>query len=152
MIGLVGMTVCWLASYFALPAFVVFFEKKGWMSVATEARESKGLVAKLAPLAVRYHRWLAAGTVVLSLVSLLGATQLSKRTIESGIFSKLRNKESMEHGSGFWGKKTDLIFGRGLTPTIVLTQSAEETAKVLEQLKLIQAREKEKTPFLTPFP
>ncbi|HEY8278753.1 MAG TPA: MMPL family transporter [Bdellovibrionota bacterium] len=145
-IGAIGMASCWLVSYLTLPAAVLLLERWGWMRVQNSEHEKHGPVARLAPLAVKYHRALAIGTILLSAISLWGASHLSRRTIESDL-SKLRNKESMEHGSGFWGKKTDLIFGRGLTPTIVLTDAAADTAKLLGELKVIQAREKESSPF-----
>jgi hypothetical protein len=53
----------------------------------------------------------------------------------------------MEHGSGYWGKKTDQVFGRGLTPTILLTDNARQSAKLLAELKAIQQREGENSPF-----
>ncbi len=145
-IGAVGMVLCWFASVGVLPAAVLLLEKYGWMRVMGSEREGRGLMARFAPLAVKYHLWITAGTLAMTLFSLWGATHLSRRTIESDL-SKLRNKESMEHGSGYWGKKTDLIFGRGLTPTIVLTENADQTALILKELKEIQAREKDNSPF-----
>jgi len=143
-IGAVGMTLCWISSYSALPAFVLLLERHGWMRVMGD--DKRGLMAWIAPFAVKQHRALAIGTILLSFAALWGASHISRHTIESDL-SKLRNKWSMEHGSGYWGKKTDLIFGRGLTPTILLTQNAGETARVLKELKEIQAREGENSPF-----
>ncbi len=143
-IGAVGMALCWIVSYTAMPALILFLEHRGWMRV--KQVDKGGLVARIAPLAVKYHRVLAFGTVALTLFSLWGASHLSRRTIESDL-SKLRNKESMEHGSGYWGKKTDLIFGRGLTPTIVLTENANDTHKLLGELREIQRREGANSPF-----
>jgi predicted RND superfamily exporter protein len=145
-IGAVGMTLCWAATYTTLPAIVFLLERAGWMRVRASERSDRGPAARLAPFAVKHHRALAAGTVALSLVAAWGATHLSRRTIESDL-SKLRNKWSMEHGSGFWGKKTDEIFGRGLTPTIVLTDNADDTAKLHRELEAIQLREKDNSPF-----
>ncbi len=145
-IGAVGMTFCWLATYTTLPAAVLFLESRGWMRVRQGAGAWRGPVSLLAPWAVRHHRALAAGTLLLSLVSLFGASHLSKRTIESDL-SKLRNKESMEHGSGYWGKKTDQIFGRGLTPTVVLADSSPDAGKIYAELEVIQKREGDGSPF-----
>jgi predicted RND superfamily exporter protein len=145
-IGAVGMTFCWLATFLVLPAFVFFLEKHGWMRVVSRIPEGLSPMANLAPFAVKYHRWLAGGTILLTLASVAGATQLSKSTIESDL-SKLRNKWSMEHGSGFWGKKTDEIFGRGLTPTVVLTDNSADAEKVFASLEKIQKREGASSPF-----
>ncbi|MGZ3650805.1 MAG: efflux RND transporter permease subunit [Bdellovibrionota bacterium] len=145
-IGAVGMAACWLSSYSVLPAAVFALEKGGWMRVRPEAQAGRGPAARIAPFAVKHHRALAIATLLLSVVSVWGASHLSKRTIESDL-SKLRNKESMEHGSGFWGKKTDDIFGRGLTPTIVLTDRKADTDKIFAELKVIQAREGDNSPF-----
>lgn len=143
-IGAVGMAFCWGVSYSAMPAVILFLERIGWMRVKASVKD--GPVARLAPLAVTYRHWLAGGTILLTIISIWGASHLSRRTIESDL-SKLRNKHSMEHGSGYWGKKTDMIFGRGLTPTILLTENAQQTATLLTELKKIQEREKENSPF-----
>lgn len=145
-IGAIGMTFCWLATYSVLPSAVFFLERLGWMNFRQERGKWRGPIARLAPWIVRNHRGLTAFTLVVSLVALFGASHLSKRTIESDL-SKLRNKWSMEHGSGFWGKKTDDIFGRGLTPTVLLTDSEGDTNKLYAELEAIQIREKDDSPF-----
>ena len=98
-IGAIGMVFCWVVAYTALPAFIFVMEDKSWMRVQKDSGAELGLGSKLAPLAVRNHRLLAMGTVLLSIFALWGAASLSKKTIESDL-SKLRNKESMEHEIG----------------------------------------------------
>jgi predicted RND superfamily exporter protein len=145
-IGAIGMTCCWIASFTALPVIIFVLEKLGWMRVRASERSDRGPAARLAPFAVKHHKGLAIATVLVSIAAAWGASHLSRRTIESDL-SKLRNKWSMEHGSGYWGKKTDDIFGRGLTPTILLTDGRAETLKVFEQLNVIQKREGDNSPF-----
>lgn len=145
-IGAIGMTCCWIATVTTLPAVIAFAESRGWMRVRAAESSDRGPAARLAPFAVKHHRGIAAASVLVSLLSLWGASHLSRHTIESDL-SKLRNKWSMEHGSGYWGKKTDDIFGRGLTPTILLTGGRADTLKVYGELQAIQAREGDNSPF-----
>jgi uncharacterized protein len=145
-IGAVGMVVCWLYTYTLLPALLLEGEKAGLLKFTQKNLFWQRPVSWIARFAVGHHKLLAAGTIALSLASLAGGARLSRHTIESDL-SKLRNKWSMEHGSGFWGKKTDELFGRNLTPTVLLTDGRDQSRKVLEELKKIHSREGDNSPF-----
>ena len=71
-IGALGMTFCWLATFSVLPATVSFLDRRGWMRVRGGRRRIRGPMTVIAPLAVRHHRALAVGTVLLSLVAIWG--------------------------------------------------------------------------------
>ncbi len=145
LIGAIGMTLCWLATYSVLPVFILLFERRQLMRIEKKP-QGTGFLSRIAPYITRNHRTLAVSTAILSIFAVWGASFLSRHTIESDL-SKLRNKWSTEYGSGYWGRKTDEIFGRGLTPTVILTENAKQSERLLNELKAIHEREKENSPF-----
>ncbi len=143
-IGGLGMLLCWLSSFTTLPALLIWSENRGWLQPRLGGARpvfarliSRFVVAANKPL------------TLLTLVSIVAAgimvSRLSKDTLESD-FSKLRNKESILHGSGFWGEKVDAVFERYLTPTIVLTTDPKDTAKVSEALNALKKRDGDSSP------
>lgn len=144
-IGALGMALCWVATYISLPAFLVLWEKFGRIT-RDRSFLSFPIMEYVAKIVEQHYKKIAYLSVLLLIVSLIGIARLSKSTIESDL-TKLRNKESLLHGSGFWGKKVDDIFGRTLSPTAVLTNSPEETKVVFQRIKEIHEREGNRSPF-----
>ncbi|MBI3543541.1 MAG: MMPL family transporter, partial [Deltaproteobacteria bacterium] len=143
-IGGLGMFLCWLSSFTTLPALLIFIENRGWLRPRVgEARPV--LASWLGRFVVGNYKVIAVGSAVLVFVSAGLVSRLSENTLESD-FSKLRNKWSIEHGSGFWGSKVDAVFERYLTPTIILTQDVRDTPKVEEALEQLRARDGDSTP------
>ena len=138
-IGGIGMALCWIATFTTLPALLIWSEKRGLIKVSAE--QGNPVIARaVARFVTAAHKPLAALTIVSVIVSAVFVTRLSSDTLESD-FSKLRNKESVEKGSGFWGAKVDAVFERYLTPTLILTHSTEDSEKVATQLQGIRDRE-----------
>lgn len=132
-IGALGMLLCWLSAFTTMPALLICLEKRGRISYRLRS-DAIPLMRWIAELVVRSYKLIAIASALISVVAIFGALRFSKHTLESDL-SKLRNKESLLRGSGFWGHKTDAAFGRNLTPTIVLTDSPEGMAKVYTVLK-----------------
>ena len=145
-IGAIGMALCWLATYSVLPAALSALDRFGWLRLRRRALVGGDFVGRLAGFVHDRSRILAAVSLGISLVALVSVLGLGRGVIESDL-SRLRNKWSMEHGSGYWGKLTDEVFGRELTPTVVLTESAADSARLLAKLKEIHAREGARSPF-----
>ncbi len=146
-IGAVGMALCWIASYTIMPALIVAFEKRNWIRFTL--RDSKlPFMRTVASLLLRTHVLVCVFSVVLAVAALMGVMKFSRNTLESDL-SKLRNKESLLHGSGYWGRKVDDAFNSNITPTMVLTNSHDDALKVYAELKKIQQREGTSSPFST---
>lgn len=143
-IGAIGMVFCWSTAYFSLPAFIFIWERFG--KITSSKPISLPIMPWAARLVERRYKALTYISLILAGIAVIGVARLSRGTIESDL-SKLRNKESMMHGSGYWGKKTDEVFGRTLTPTVVLSQSAEDTKKLYKRIKEIHEREGANSPF-----
>lgn len=143
-IGAIGMVFCWLTAYFSLPAFIFVWERFG--KITSQKKLSLPIMPFVARLVERNNKSITYFSLILAGVAAIGITKFSHGSIESDL-SKLRNKESMQHGSGYWGKKTDEVFGRTLTPTVVLSQSPEDTKKLYKRIKEIHEREGALSPF-----
>jgi hypothetical protein len=79
----------------------------------------------------------AALMLVLSVVSLY---RFSADPIEYD-FSKLSSRSSQRRGSGFWARKVDAVFGRYLTPTVILASSDGGRDRIVDALKARRKRE-----------
>lgn len=138
-IGGLGMALCWLATFTIMPALLMLLERRGLIRVASLKGAGRA-TRMLAMVVTRYARGITLATLAVSLVSLALLTKFSADTLESD-FSKLRNRSSIETGSGFWGRKVDQVFQRYLTPTVVVTDTAEQADRVAVELKRIMERE-----------
>ncbi|MEW6056059.1 MAG: MMPL family transporter [Bdellovibrionota bacterium] len=137
-IGGMGMVVCWIASFTTLPALLIWLEQRAW--IRPRMGEVRPWIAgRLGSFVILAHRGIAFTTVVSVLVAGILITRLSEDTLESD-FRKLRNKESLVKGSGYWGNKVDAVFERYLTPSLILTFDSKDTGKLVQALKEIQAR------------
>jgi predicted RND superfamily exporter protein len=145
-IGFLGMVLCWATAYFSLPAFLFAWER--WRPGAAHGSSSGSfpLMSIVARIVESRYKAITYLSMVATAVAVVGLAKLSNHSIESDL-TKLRNKESLLHGSGFWGKKVDEIFGRTLTPTVVLTRSPADTKKVYRKLQEIHAEEGAHSPF-----
>lgn len=138
-IGGLGMVVCWSVSYLTMPAAVFWLEKRNALRLQRRAMKH-GPLTYIAPWIARNATGLGVVTIVLVAFAAVGATHIGKDTMESDL-SKLRNKWSMEHGSGYWGKRTDHILGANITPTAVLTENEESTRLLRKAIDKVVARE-----------
>lgn len=143
-IGGIGMVLCWLASFTTLPAMLVWFEHRGWFRTRTEPRDPV-LFRAVSNAVLRAHKPILFVTLSAVVVSAIYVSRLSRDSLEVD-FSKLRNKRSMQHGSGFWGEKVDAVFGRYLTPTIVLTDNEHDAGKVAAALRQLKKRDGDASP------
>ncbi|MBI2605206.1 MAG: MMPL family transporter [Deltaproteobacteria bacterium] len=143
-IGGVGMTLCWISSFTTLPALLVFLERKKLLK--DRSAGSKPFGARLVAGAVdRFYKPVFFLAIASVFVSIFYTSRLSKSTIENDL-TKLRNKESLLRGAGYWGGKVDAVFESYLTPTLVMTADPRDTPKVAEALREVQRREGDKTP------
>lgn len=138
-IGGIGMAFCWLASFTTLPALLIFFENRGW--IRPRVGEARPIFASAVAWLVSVgYKPITYVTLVSIFASVLLVSKLGEDTLESD-FSKLRNKEALEKGSGYWGAKVDSVFERYLTPSIILTTDAKHAEKIAGELKKLKERD-----------
>ncbi|HTV25919.1 MAG TPA: MMPL family transporter [Polyangiaceae bacterium] len=126
-IGGLGMPVCWVATYLLGPPLIRFWGE----ALGRHAREAgrPGLAERVAGVVVSRPRWVLALSGVLFLGSVFGMVQRRGDWLETD-FSRLRRADSFVSGERYWGKRMDATLQRYLTPTVVLTDSAEQADAV----------------------
>jgi predicted RND superfamily exporter protein len=125
-IGAAGMIVCWAANMLLIPVFVSLFAAH---SIAPERNGTRSIGARVTGALLARPRF-ALG--IMFAVTTLAAIGLSKRAgdwIEYDL-SKLRRRDSWEHGERYWGQRMDRTLGRYLTPTVVLADDAEHARRI----------------------
>lgn len=133
-IGLIGMVLCWIASYTVFPALLTIFDKRKFTK-ATSTKPKKALVSTLIAYLVNHHnKAILVFSGVLTLLALATIPKYSRDIIETDL-SKLRNKTSMEKGSGYNDKYMMEIFQHYLTPIVILTADRDHARQVAKLVK-----------------
>lgn len=122
-IGLVGMVLCWLTTFTVLPAALTILER--WKSLEPTNKKPRAFIAEWIATAIsNAPKTITIITVVFTVLSGAMLFRYSPNIIETDL-SKLRNKWSIEHGSGYYSKYVDEIFGRYLSPMVALPKTRE---------------------------
>jgi len=132
-IGFIGMMICWISAFTTLPALLSLFKN----SPAFTKEPPKALpyfAAKCGHLVKTFPGSIVIATVVITAVSIFSFTRYDESILETNL-KNLRNKVSIEKGSGFYGKFIDKIFQRYLTPVVVLAPSLESAQAIAKDLK-----------------
>lgn len=132
-IGLIGMILCWIATFTVLPALLTIFERISTLEPKKEKPRSYA-AEWCARLVNGAPKTIALITVLLTVISGAMFFRYSPDIIETDL-SKLRNKWSIEKGSGFYSKYVDEIFGRYLSPMVALPRDREHARQLSELYK-----------------
>jgi predicted RND superfamily exporter protein len=142
-IGLIGMALCWIASYTVLPAMLTWIDRRRSLAPRPRASaqgESHGWARRVARLSTGYPRAvLASGALVTVLLAVMAARQQGS-WLETDT-SQLRDRRSLTEGSGYLSKHLDEIFGRYLSPLVILPHTHEQTRALAREYKALQERQ-----------
>ncbi len=139
MIGFIGMASCWICAYTYFPAILSLFNRKVSLAGQDRGAESRVLWSSiLKGLLTHVPKLVAILGIVITLVSLFSLTHLNGGIIESDL-TKLRDRHSMEQGSGFLTRDVDLILKRYSSPIAVLAQNEVQANKIAVNLKKLKA-------------
>lgn len=133
-IGGIGMVLCWISAFTTLPALLVFLEKHKWLRIPLK-KERKPIAHALSVVVARFHKPILLVTLIAVAAAAVSTIKFSKVGFIETDFTKLRNKNSMTSGSGFWDKRANTVFERYLTPTAVLSPTNEDALKIAKTLK-----------------
>jgi uncharacterized protein len=131
-IGFMGMILCWLASYLVMPAVLTLMENHKPLPTA---HHRKGNFSHSVAWFVRKFPY---AIVIVSVLMIVGSVVASVRhqgTILEPDTAKLRDKHSMEQGSGFLSHYLDDIFGRYISPIVMLPNTHEHAVAIAQGLK-----------------
>ena len=133
-IGLMGMVLCWISTFTLLPTFLTLLDRVRSLGPKSRKEPRAYLAGAVAYLVNRFPKFIWGVALLATLISLATFTRLDSGIIETNL-GKLRNKESIEHGSAYLSKYLDEIFQRYLSPVVVLPKSRENAVKIAAELK-----------------
>ena len=135
--GFFGMLICWVTSYAMMPAMIAL-QERFWPireEPQPDRRRTGGWIARpFAALIVKRPVWPVAITAVL----LGGAIWAAYEFVQSPIqydFTKLGSRQGPIDGAAFWDKHLDAVLQSYQTPTVILTDSAEQAQAVAEAVR-----------------
>lgn len=133
-IGLIGMILCWLASYTMMPALLTIYDRFIPIVKPHSKPPKAYLSLAMAWIVDRFPRAIWGLALGLSAVSIAMFSRYTPDILETNL-SKLRNKHSLEHGSAYLSRYQDEIFQRYLSPMVVLPKDREDARKIAELLR-----------------
>jgi predicted RND superfamily exporter protein len=139
-IGLIGMILCWLSAFTLLPAFLTLLDKIKPFNFAKSKAPKARFSGAIACMVGRFPKQIWALSLLFTLASVYTFTKFSPHILETDL-SKLRNKESMLHGSMFYSAHLDEIFQRYLSPLVILPHSRDNARKIATLLRKTKAEE-----------
>ena len=143
-IGLCGMVLCWISSYTLMPAFLTLIERwRGdkWLSFVTPKPLLSGFIANQVD---RHPKAITMISFALVVAALLTFPKFKNGVIENDM-TKLRDKETLQHGAGSLYHHIEEVFGHSVSPMVIMPKTREEAHKIAEVLKEMKAKEGDKT-------
>ncbi len=141
-IGLIGMVLCWLSAFTLLPAYLTLLDRISPL-VKKGAKAPKAFLATaLARMVQKFPLVICGLSFAVTLAAVLSFTKYSPAILETNL-SKLRNKDSIEHGSAYLSKHLDEIFQRYLSPLVILPHERRQTTEIAKILREQKAKEGE---------
>jgi predicted RND superfamily exporter protein len=136
-IGLMGMVLCWLATFITLPSILTVLNRRTQLVkplAGDRNSKNRGIWAAVSRF-IEGRAWiLSLLTIGLAVWASYYSLKASSEVLENDL-SKLRNRESLISGSGFYSKQVDEVFERYLTPIALLPRSRESTSVLAEALR-----------------
>jgi len=141
-IGLTGMLVCWATAFTLLPAVLQIMHFRRWLSIPKRRVSLPSPTEYLARLLDRHPK----KTAVVCLAVTLGMALsflLNKREVLELDMNRLRDRDSLQSGAGFYYHYISDIFGKNLSATVLLTETREEAQHLATVLRAKKEREGE---------
>jgi predicted RND superfamily exporter protein len=137
-IGFTGMVACWVCTMIFLPMFLTLLYGKNNPHPDFDKQPKRPIMKWLGTLIDRYPHWITLASLAVTIALGVVAGTYRGEILETDL-TKLRDKESMERGSGFHANTAKLIFGQSLSPLVVMAYSQDEarriTARIRERIK-----------------
>jgi uncharacterized membrane protein YdfJ with MMPL/SSD domain len=135
-IGGLGMALAWGTTFVLMPPLIAWLDRG--RHAPRPRVQGRGLFAALGRVVTARPRVFAAGATVVTLLAIWQVRSFGRDQLEYD-FSRLRRRDTWAAGEGHWGKKMDVLLGRYLTPTALLTDSPAEARAVAARLKAAAA-------------
>jgi predicted RND superfamily exporter protein len=141
-IGLLGMSICWICTYTLLPAFLSLIDQHRPVQFEVRQHPRKTVLGWLTHGIQKFSGMICLISLGVTLLSVLIVRHISSDLIESDL-GKIRSKSVVERGAGSYDAILDEIFQRFLTPVVILPRNQADTKKIE---KLLQEKKKQDGP------
>ncbi len=148
LIGLFGMVLCWISAYTLMPAYLTFFSRLRKGAPIGSRKRKTYITSWIAAGVEKYPVWIWGSSCLLIVGSILTFGNVKDGVIEADL-EAMRDKWSMEHGSGYYSRYIDQVFHHGLSPMVILPHSREQARKIAAAFKAKKESEGQATLFTT---
>ncbi|MDR3606820.1 MAG: MMPL family transporter [Oligoflexia bacterium] len=138
-IGLIGMTLCWISALSVMPAMIAIIEKYRQRAIPPVRRIGGGLSNAVANLIRLAPRTLLFLSIVALMASVIAVRRHPGQILEADT-TKLRDRRSLQSGSAFLSRYLDQIFGRYITPLVILADNPKDMDEIAARIKAYRAR------------
>lgn len=124
-IGGAGLVASWVTAFVLVPPLAKWIDRDDAAKLRA-ARMGRGLMGRLVAVVERWPGALVGVAAAATVVSIVAVARFDVATRLETDFSKLRRVDTWEVGDGYWGKRVDNLLGHYLTPTVLMTDRAED--------------------------
>jgi predicted RND superfamily exporter protein len=147
-IGGAGMIASWVTAFVLIPPLVKWIDRDapvvlraertgGGDAVVLRSEKARlGIMGRVVAIVERWPRRVVLAALALTVVSALAVSRFDKSTQIEHDFSQLRRVDTWDNGDGYWGRKVNDLLGRYPTPTVVLTDSAEQARSAEQAIRV----------------
>ncbi|MFL5813751.1 MAG: efflux RND transporter permease subunit, partial [Bdellovibrionia bacterium] len=133
-IGLIGMVLCWFSAFSVMPALIVLIERH-WPKNYNQVHRIRGGFSHLVAFIVKTFPRVILGASFFALIVSVAVMASYRGQIIDTDTTKLRDRRSMQEGSGYLSKYVDEVFGRYITPLVIMADNPSDMAKIEEKIK-----------------
>jgi predicted RND superfamily exporter protein len=123
-IGGVGMVASWVTAFVLVPPLLKWTDTHDPVALG-ELTRTRGIMGRLATFVAARPLPIVGVALVLTMASAWTVYRFDPAKQVEYDLSKMRRADTWKNGDGYWGRKVDGLLGRYLTPTVVLSDSAE---------------------------
>ena len=124
-IGGAGMVLSWVTAFVLAPPLLRWLDTDSPRRTSADEGRGLGIMGHLARYVERGSVPIVAVAAALTAISIVAICRFDPSTNVEYDFSKLRRVDTWQKGDGYWGRRVDALLGRYLTPTVVLSDSAD---------------------------
>jgi predicted RND superfamily exporter protein len=127
-IGCAGLVGSWVTAFVLVPPLLKWLDREGTCAVSVQ-RPSAGLMGPVVRFVERWPVPIVAAAIGLTTLSAVAVSRFDPGVQLEHDFSKLRRIDTWDSGDGYWGRKVDTLLGHYLTPTVVLSDTPEQSSE-----------------------
>jgi uncharacterized membrane protein YdfJ with MMPL/SSD domain len=128
-IGGLGMLFAWIVANATMPPLIVWLDRGRGVVTRNCRREATHFVNRLAGEVEKHRVAFAVVGLLVTAFALAKVGTFGHDQLEYDV-SKLRRHDTWKVGEGYWGRRMDVLLGRYLTPTVMLSDTREQARAI----------------------